>query len=453
LRLSPHKIKETLKTPDFGKVPEKKLYITNDSRKVKKNSLFIAMTGEKTNGVNFIEEAIRKGAKGILSSEKFEKKEGIWFLRCKNPKAAYGKLANAARKKWKGKVVGITGSIGKSTIKDLTAAALGNQNEVASSPHSFNNEIGLPYSILNAKGDEKYMVLEMGAKNPGDIKYLREIAEPDCAVYSPICLSHGEHLGGIEGVIREKGSLVAGWGKNKTVIISSNNHEHKRISNLSSGAKIIKWGSEENIQAKNINLNKSGMPSFEIIHDKNKYRISLSLPGIFQVENSLAAISTAMCFGIDIKEAIKRVEKVQPLAHRKEIFHLEEDGVLLDDCYNAGLTSTIESIKWATSISGNRQKIIILGDLLETGSKEIEIHKKIGQELNKNNYSKIITIGNLSKYSLKESQIQGKHYKNIDEFLSEINRYEFKGNVVLVKGSRIMNLEKAVEKIKETSQT
>jgi len=453
LRLSPLEIKETLKCEVSGSLPEKELYITNDSRKIKRNSLFIAIPGKNTHGLNFIDEAIQKGAKGILSSEKITKKKGIWSLSYKNPRLAYGKLANAARKKWQGKVIGITGSIGKSTIKDLVAAALGEKNEVASSPHSFNNEIGLPYSILNAKGNEKYMVLEMGAKNPGDINYLKQIAEPDCAIYSPICTSHGKYLGGIEGVIREKGSLVSGWGEEKTVIISSKNPEHKKISDLSSGAKIIKWGSKEGIEAKKISLNDYGMPRFEITYNEKKYSVSLSLPGIFQVENSLAAISTAISFGVDINEAIKRIEKVEPLPHRKQICHLKEDGVLLDDCYNAGLTSTIESIKWASSISGKRSKLIILGDILETGSREIDIHKKIGKELKENNYSKVITIGNLSEYSLTESTLEGKHYETVNDFLNEIKKYNFEGKVTLVKGSRVMNLEKAIKEIKEMSKT
>ncbi len=453
MRLTPSEIKETLKCGDFGKSPKKALHITNDSRKIKRNSLFLAIPGKNTHGLNFIDEAIRKGARGILSSEKIEKRKGVWTLNYKNPRLAYGKLANTARRKWEGKVIGITGSIGKSTIKDLVTAALGGENEVASSPHSFNNEIGLPYSILNAKGNEKYMVLEMGAKNPGDINYLKKIAEPDCAIYSPICTSHGKYLGGLEGVIREKGSLVSGWGEDKTVIISSTNPEHKKISELSSGAKIIRWGSREGIEAKKISLNTHGMPSFEITYDKKKYRVSLRLPGIFQVENSLAAISTAISFGININQAIERIEKVEPLPHRKQICSLEKDGVLLDDCYNAGLTSTIESIKWAKSISGERSRLMILGDILETGSEEIEIHKNIGRELKENAYSEIITIGNLSEYSLKESGLKGKHYKTINNFLNEIKEYSFEGKVILVKGSRAIKLEKAVEKIKEISKT
>jgi len=434
-------------------MPTDDLYITNDSRKIKQNSLFVAIAGKKTNGTEFIKQAIQKGASAIISNKKLDLGKKIWLLNSEDPQAAYGKLANRARKEWNQNVIGITGSVGKSTIKDLTAAALGTADDVVASPYSFNNEIGLPYSILNAKGTEKYMVLEMGAKNPGDINYLKKIAEPDCAVYSFICNSHAEYLGGIEGVIKEKGSLVSGWGENKTLVISSKNNHHQEISRLSSGAKIVKWGPGEEISSKEVKLDKYGIPNFKIKYKNKIYKVNLRLPGSFQVENSLAALSTAVSFNIDLNDAITRIEKVKPLPHRKEIYAISNDGVLLDDCYNAGVKSTSESIKWASSISAKRPKIMILGDILETGKDEIKMHKKIGKIIKDNKYSEFLTVGNLAKYALEESRISGKHYPTTDDLLDDLKKYDFSAKVTLVKGSRSMQLEKITKKIREIFST
>jgi len=434
-------------------MPVNDLYVTNDSRQIKQNSLFVAIAGKKTNGTKFIKQAIQKGASAIVSNQRLDLGEKIWVLNCEDPRSAYGQLANTARKQWNKNVIGITGSIGKSTIKDLTAAALGTIEDVVASPYSFNNEIGLPYSILNAKGTEEYMVLEMGAKNPGDINYLKKIAEPNCAVYSFICNSHAEYLGGIEGVIKEKGSLVSGWGKNKTLVISSKNNHHKEISKLSSGAKIVKWGPGEKIDSKEIKLDKYGIPSFKIKYKNKIYKVNLRLPGSFQVENSLAALSTAINFNVDLNDAITRIEKVKPLPHRKEIHPISNDGVLLDDCYNAGVESTSESIKWASSISAKRPKIMILGDILETGNNEIKMHKKIGKIIKDNKYSEFLTVGNLAKYALEESEINGEHYRTTDDLLDNLKKYDFSAKVTLVKGSRSMQLEKITKKIREIFST
>ena len=453
MRLTPQNIIKAQGKKGSGQVPPNNLYITNDSRKVKENSLFVAMNGKKTNGKKFIKQAIQKGASAIISNEKLNLGKKIWVLNHKDPQTAYGKLANTARKEWGGNVIGITGSIGKSTIKDLTAAALGTNEDVAASPYSFNNEIGLPYSILNAKGTEKYMVLEMGAKNPGDINYLKKIAEPNCAIYSFICNSHAEYLGGIQGVIKEKGSLVSGWKGDKSLVISSKNNHHREISKLSSGAKIIKWGPGEKIDSEEIKLDKYGIPSFKIKYKNKTYKVNLSLPGSFQVGNSLAALSAAINFNVDLNNAITRIEKVKPLPHRKEIHEIRNNGILLDDCYNAGAKSTKESIRWASSISVKRPKVMILGDILETGNNEIKMHKEIGKIIKDNQYSQLLTVGNLAKHALKESGIDGSHYQKTDDLLNDLKKYDFSAKVILVKGSRSIRLEKITKKIREIFST
>ncbi|MCH7494284.1 UDP-N-acetylmuramoylalanyl-D-glutamyl-2, 6-diaminopimelate--D-alanyl-D-alanine ligase, partial [bacterium] len=185
-----------------GIPPTLPMRVVHDSRLVEKGDLFVGLPGERTHGADHAAQAIAQGAAGMVLPPD-RGRDSRWTVRVADPLAAYGRLAGHARRRWGGRVAAVAGSIGKSTIKELLAAALGEPGAVARSPASYNNEVGLPWTILAASGGERHLVLEMGARKPGDLAYLEEIAAPNVAVYAPIADSHGEHLGGPEGVQRE----------------------------------------------------------------------------------------------------------------------------------------------------------------------------------------------------------------------------------------------------------
>lgn len=431
-----------------GPPPAEPLRVVHDSRAVEEGDLFCGLPGEATHGALFAGDAEGRGANGLLIPRGYAPGR-VWTVRVEDSRDAYGALAGFARRRWGGQVVAVTGSVGKSTTKELVAAAIGGPGAVSRSPASFNNEVGLPWTILAATGDESHLVLEMGARRPGDLAYLEGIAAPDVAVYTPIAAAHGEHLGGPAGVLREKASLVAGWSGSRTVVVAAGDPAHQRVVDGTAGARIVRWGRGGEVWAESLDEDDLGRPRIRVATvDGARADLALALPGRFQAGNALAAIAAAWTQGVPLDEAVERMEAVRPLPHRKEVHRLARGGLLLDDVYNAGPTSTMAALEWAAGVAAGRPLTLVLGDLLETGDPE-EVHRTVGQEAADLGFTTMLTVGPLAAAARDAAPLKGGAYESAGDLADEIREWGLAGGVVLAKGSRATGLEKVVAAIRE----
>lgn len=428
-----------------GVPPTLPMRVVHDSRQVEQGDLFVALPGERTHGADHAGQAIAQGAAALLlplDRGPFSR----WTVRVPDTREAYGRLAAHARRRWGGRVTAITGSIGKSTIKELTAAALGEPESVGRSPASYNNEVGLPWTILNAQGTERHLVLEMGARKPGDLAYLERIAAPDQAIYAPIADSHGEHLGGPEGVLREKASLVAGWRPPRTVVLAQGDAAHSQVAAGLAGAPVARWGQGGELWAEEMTGDAWGRPSFVVANaDGERVPLALRLSGAFQANNALAALAAAAAEGVPLAAAAARLAEVAPLPHRKVIHSLANDGLLLDDAYNAGLASTRAALTWAAGLAQGRPLALVLGDLKETGGDEEESHQSLGLEATKLGFQRLLATGPLASLACRAASLAGEACATARDLAERLERWDWRGWVVLVKGSRANRLERVAD--------
>jgi len=434
--------------------------ISTDTRSLKKDDLFIALKGKNFNGHDFIRNAEELGAKGIVVSEDIKNVKDLKFeiiIKVNDTLQSLKSIARYYLSKFKNlKIVGVTGSNGKTTTKDIIAHILGKENKVLKAKGSFNNSIGIPLTVFELNSSHNVLVLEYGTNFIGEIKELVEIASPDISVITNIGRTHLEFFKNERNVLREKMDLINGMKEDKTVIINIDDKYLVTILNSIKGKKILTYGIKNNADINAVDIYDLGERGFKFILrilDKN-VEVNFPLLGMHNIYNALAGVSVGFTLGVDIniiKEALEDFKIDSP--HRLEKFKIE-DILIIDDSYNANPESVREAIKVLSDISGKR-KIIVLGDMLELGDKEVEFHKEVGVLVKNYNIDILITLGELSEninLGALESGMSDKnmyHFDNKEGIVNLLKNLLKKGDAVLIKGSRKMKMEEIVLKLKE----
>ena len=434
--------------------------ISTDTRSLKKDDLFIALKGKNFNGHDFIRNAEELGAKGIVVSEDIKNVKDLKFeiiIKVNDTLQSLKSIARYYLSKFKNlKIVGVTGSNGKTTTKDIIAHILGKENKVLKAKGSFNNSIGIPLTVFELNSSHNVLVLEYGTNFIGEIKELVEIASPDISVITNIGRTHLEFFKNERNVLREKMDLINGMKEDKTVIINIDDKYLVTILNSIKEKKILTYGIKNNADINAVDIYDLGERGFKFILrilDKN-VEVNFPLLGMHNIYNALAGVSVGFTLGVDIniiKEALEDFKIDSP--HRLEKFKIE-DILIIDDSYNANPESVREAIRVLSDISGKR-KIIVLGDMLELGDKEVEFHKEVGVLVKNYNIDILITLGELSEninLGALESGMSDKnmyHFDNKEGIVNLLKNLLKKGDAVLIKGSRKMKMEEIVLKLKE----
>lgn len=398
--------------------------VSIDSRKINKGDLFFALKGEKYDGHSFVKEAIEKGAIcGVV--EKNSRNDAIPCIIVKDTKKALGDLAYYYRKKFSIPVIGITGSNGKTTTKELIAKCLSLKYKVTKSDKSYNSLIGVPITIFNLSKETQICVLEIGINKLSEMDRLCYIAQPTVGVILNIAPTHLEAFKTIRGVLKEKIKLL----KNvETKIINGDDPLLAEIDGFKFGIK-------------NSNLKVD-------ILDKNKFKVNnimFKSPffGKYYIYNILAAISIGIHFGLKIEEMRDVIERTDNLPQREKL--IEYKGIkIIDSTYNANPTSMRLAIKELQNHFYGR-KIAILGDMLELGKDAYNLHKSIGKICK---IDTIIGFGELSKGYIEETTAKEKfHFSQMDELIKFLKNYLRKGDAILIKGSRRMGMERIITEV------
>ena len=424
--------------------------VSTDTRKIEEGTMFIALKGENFNGNNYVLEAFNKGAKiAIVDEVKCdlnELKEDVALIKVQNTRRALMDLAKFYREKLGLKVVGITGSAGKTSTKDLVAAVLSDKYKVFKTKGNFNNEIGLPLMILELDSTYDVAILEMGMRGLGQIKELAEIASPDFGIITNIGISHIEILKTRENILKAKMEIATFFDKNNTLVVCGNDDFLGALPNAE--YKIVKTGVGENfkIGAKNIALEELSS-KFTVYDGEKEEEFSLDMPGEHNISNLMLGIAIAKELGVSFEEMKRGLKNIEATSMRLEL--IKKDGFsILNDCYNSSPVAVKSSIDVMKNIEGKR-RIAVLGTMRELGHKSEEAHEEIGKYSKENGIEKVLCFGDFSK-NIKEGYGEGcTVYENKEELIKDLLNIICDGDIILVKASRSLKFEEITKALLE----
>ena len=417
--------------------------ISIDTRTLRKNALFIAIKGNSFNGNKYVKTAIKKGASLVIADGKeFKGSKDKRIIYVPDSIKALKKISKNIISSFEGEIVGITGSNGKTSTTSMINQCLKGSS---STMKNFNNEIGMPLSIMNAKRASTCLVMEMGAANFGDIHYLSSFLKPHVGVITNIGSSHLENLKNINGVFKVKSEMVSNIKKNGCLVIPSENKNHQnQWKEMRSDISIITFGlsKDSDFYAADINysINKT---SFTILSTKHnvKQRINSNLAGEHNIKNILATFSVLFFLNKSEKDIVKSIKNIK-LMGRQDQFSWINKSTLIDDTYNANPDSVKKSIDLLSN--SQKRKVLVLGDMLELGRMRKHMHKKIGNYASHKKIDILLGFGDLTKYAVDAFGKNGVFFSNENELKIFLKQNISSDDVVLLKGSRGMQMEKFI---------
>ncbi|MDD5772880.1 MAG: UDP-N-acetylmuramoyl-tripeptide--D-alanyl-D-alanine ligase [bacterium] len=432
---------------------EKNSGISTDSRTIKKGEAFFAIKGEKFDGAEFVDDALKNGASVVVISG--NKKKGKNIINVSNANKALMALALYYRKKINPKVCGITGSNGKTTTKDVLAMLLKDIYNVTENKGSFNNEIGLPLTILNMANKTEILVLEMGMSGKGELDLLKKIALPDVGIITNVGPAHLEYFSSLKEIASAKAELIENLAEDKTAVLNADDKFYDFFKSRTK-AKIISFGitNKSDFMAENINLIPFKGSKFVLNASGKKIKIKTSLPGIHNVYNILAATAAASIFENNLNLLAEKLEKAQPPKMRLEGVKLK--GIeIVNDAYNANPNSVMAGLKELGNYGTGGRRIFVFGGMLELGNDSGVYHKKIGEEIVRQKIDYLVvkeSDGTIitSNAALKRGMDINKIFsaRTNEEIADILLSFIKKQDIVLFKGSRAVKLEEAVELLK-----
>ncbi len=451
--MQPLKIKDIVKACKGELVvgdPETKIKgVSTDTRTLSSGDLFFALTGENSDGHKFLADALLKGAAGIVVSKKVEAR--CLTIRVDDTLRALGDLAADYRSRFEPTLVGVTGSVGKTTTKEMIAAVLAPLGPVLKNQGNFNNEIGLPITLLGLASRHKAAVVEMAMRGPGQIEYLANIARPHIGVITNIHMSHIEYLGSIEAIADAKGELLDVLPKDGAAVLNADDAFFDALSRRSN-AKIISFGESDraDVRAFSVGLDSRGCCQFKVATPSGEFDVEIPVPGEHNIKDALAAIAVGEFLGISHEDMQNALAKYKPPEKRSNVIPTRQGVVVVDDTYNASPASMISALKTLSMMEGGR-KIAVLGDMLELGEHALSAHMEVGAAVYESGVDMLFTAGQLGKLIARGAIDAGMPVANVNEFddswqvARELPRKLLEQDVVLVKGSRSMRMERVVE--------
>jgi UDP-N-acetylmuramoyl-tripeptide--D-alanyl-D-alanine ligase len=426
--------------------------ITTDSRGVKPGELFVALRGENFDGHDYCATALAAGAAGVLAENTLGLPEDKVLL-VNDTLAAYQNIAHVYRKSLKNvRVVAITGSNGKTSTKDLISACLATRYKVAKTEANFNNEIGIPKTLLTISPDTDIAVVEMGMRGFGQIRALKALAEPDVVVVTNVGETHMELLGSLENIARAKSEILEDLLPENIAILNGDDYY---VSRMKTDAKIITYGiiAGNIIQGKDIRISGKGTSfSYTSINSGNSGHIDLPLIGEHNVMNALAAIAVAETFGVTVKDITKALNNVKLTEKRQQILHFGSI-TAINDAYNASPASMEAAFKTLQQLLRTQKQgrgVAVLADMLELGENSRAAHTKVGRFVAEAGTKLLITYGKEAKFISWEAARLGveviqcnSNKEAATELKNNIKDYD----IVLFKGSHSMAVDKVIDMV------
>jgi UDP-N-acetylmuramoyl-tripeptide--D-alanyl-D-alanine ligase len=433
--------------------------ISTDSRSIAPGEAFLALEGPNYDGNRFAPDALRRGASGLLlrgtradaSAIRLPSTNAPVALH-EAPRRALADLAAWHRGRLDAPVVGITGSCGKTTTKNILVELLRGHRDVVGSPASFNNDIGVPHTLLRANRSTEVLVVEMGTNHPGEIASLCRIARPTGGILTNIGASHLAGLGTIEGVAREKGELAACLPPDGFLVLDADSRFTPEL-RASTAARVRTFSIEGSgdLDARGLWF-ESGTTRFRL---NGQHDVALPMLGAHCVQNLLAALAACTALGLQIEGVLPAVSRLS--SGRRRMERIEAEGlVLFDDTYNANPESARASLSVLAGFRSHGRRVLVLGDMLELGEQSRELHHEIGRAAARAGADLIVLVGAQSRAAADGALHEGHpaqdvlHFGSLDEAMEVVPGMLRDGDVVLVKGSHCIGLDRMVERIRAT---
>ncbi|NQZ52903.1 MAG: UDP-N-acetylmuramoyl-tripeptide--D-alanyl-D-alanine ligase [Piscirickettsiaceae bacterium] len=413
-----------------------------DSRKVQLGSLFIALDGEHVDGHDYLSAARQLGASAALVSKRQD--DELPQIVVTDVVKAFGELAAYWRQQCQAKIVAITGSNGKTTVKEMVASILGHCGSVVATLGNLNNDLGVPLTLCRLSKDTDYAVIEMGANHLGEIANLVEMVNPDVAVINNVADAHLEGFGGIEGVAQAKSEIFSGLNEKGVGVMNADMDFIDTWKQVLTNKSHLTFAmnNDADITAKDIQLGPRSSHFMVEVEDVLHY-VSLPLPGLHNIANSLAAIASASALNISMPNTIKGLSVVQGLPHRLQLRAGIHQSQLIDDSYNANPGSYKQALSTLTAFSGEHW--LVLGDFGELGDESEQLHFQLGIDAKASNVQRLLTIGNESQRASEAFGDGAEHFSDVTVLQRQLENELTQGVTCLIKGSRFMKLDQLAD--------
>ena len=431
--------------------------VTTDSRAVQPGELFVALVGDKFDGHDYCAKAVELGARGVVISHDIEAlPDNVAVFKVENTLTAYQEIARAYRRKFAGlKVFAITGSNGKTSTKDLLAACLSAKYKVVKTQGNFNNEIGLPKTLLSIEPDTDIAVVEMGMRGLGQIAELCDIAEPDSGLITNVGETHMELLGSMENIGKAKAEIVEKLPAEGFAILNGDN-EYVLKTAEKTNAKVVYFGLSDKCDYCGSDITTTALGTNFTCTEKatgKAVQVRLQLIGEHNVYNALSAIAGAACYGISLEDSAKALATARLTGSRQEIIYIG-DITFINDAYNASpasMEAALKTLAEAKKAAKNARSIAVLADMLELGAISEDAHRRVGSWAVEYGTDLVLTYGDEAAYiSDQVEKLGGKamHFANRQEAADKLRQLADAGDIILLKGSNSMQVGKMLELFK-----
>jgi UDP-N-acetylmuramoyl-tripeptide--D-alanyl-D-alanine ligase len=419
--------------------------VSTDTRTIREGELFVALSGPNFDGNNFVSHASAKGAAAAVVTS--PSNVDLPQIEVEDTRIALGQLSAAWRNQQAITVVGVTGSNGKTTLKELVAACLATVAPTLATEGNLNNDIGMPLMMSRIDASHRYAVLEMGANHAGEIAYLTALASPDAVVITNAAAAHLEGFGSIEGVAHAKAEILQGEPRPGIAVLNSDDEYYSYWLSLVEGVDVLSFGinDDADIRASQIETGK-GQTHFTMHLLDSTIELTLPLAGVHNVRNACAAAAVASALDVPTENIKAALESVNPVSGRLAPLQGLNGSTLYDDSYNANPLSVIAAAEFLASLGG--ESWLVLGDMFELGDEAERIHYDVGEAIRESGITRLFTFGELSSNSSIAFGEGGTSYDSLDALIGDVSSGLNDSVNVLVKGSRGMRMERVVDAVR-----
>jgi UDP-N-acetylmuramoyl-tripeptide--D-alanyl-D-alanine ligase len=435
--------------------------IAIDSRAVNPGDAFVALSGDHHDGHDFVTDVLSRGASAVLITRPLDEVEGLSdaamsvgaaVIEVPDAVTAVQDLASWQRGRLGAVVVGVTGSTGKTTTKDLLTSVLTRRRRTVATAGNRNNELGAPLTILEADADTEVLVVEMAMRGLGQIARLAEITRPTIGLVTNVGQSHIEVVGSEDAIAEAKGELVAAVPTDGAVVLNADDARTEELA-ARAQSRVVRYGltPDADVRAENVTLDEMSHASFDLVHRDQRVAVRMPLPGRHNVYNALAAAAVAIELGVGLQDIAEGLSAATVTDMRMQTFMTASGTTVVNDAYNANPTSMKAAVDTLAAMEAEGRRVAVLGDMAELGSYTDLAHFRIGEHVARSGIERLVTVGPRAIRIAEGARAAGMSEARVESFPTVESANEAlqsavgSGDVVLVKASRVMGLERLVD--------
>lgn len=424
--------------------------VSTDTRHIEKGALFVALVGERFDAHHFCQQALQAGASALLVERALDLP--VAQVVVQDTKLALGQLAADVHQRSLTATVAITGSCGKTTVKEMTASILQQKGKVLFTAGNFNNDIGVPLTLLRSQEDDDYAVIELGANHIGEIAYTTRLVKPQIALVNNVAAAHLEGFGSIDGVKQAKGEIYQGLAAGDVAVVNLDSNGGEAWQSVLADKKVVTFSAHDpnaDFYASDVHLNDEGQAKFVLHTPQQALPISLGIIGQHNVSNAIAASIIALYFGASEQDIQAGLRNLMPVKGRVDVQRLTDKIKLIDDSYNASVPAMKAAVDLLASFSGTRW--LILGYMAELGDESLALHRQVGEHAAPFGFEHVLTFGEDTR--IISDLCQGLHFADHSAMIDYIKQHlasdAESNHTLLVKGANSAGMSKVVAALKE----